>query len=945
MATGLLKAPNIIIYPSPDQRYESNTGLYEQDLHALPTFIAKGNRIVLNYNGDYNRLKDQLSEGIARAIWEAQVKESLSDQAKGAAIKQDIPFWFKEGAIRYFAHKWPLQAEDALRRSFEQNHFQNWEQVITYQPRLSGQAFCYYLAESNYPFAPTQLWQQLKKKNLYRSARLVTKKSLDSLYIYCFRYYEQRFAGQPDTISKDSTAIPKKKGIIQNLHISPNQEYIAYTSSYHNRRTVYIYNTKTATTKKAASYALPPWLSDQSTDPYPILQWQDDRTLDVLMPHKGKIAIKWYRTSGSYQGKELLRGLDGASSFSITGSNRYLLNAYRKAQSDIVTYDADHMQYLPHTSDSYEDAAPAQDIRQSERIWFTSLRPDTIKATNGKDSMIYKQGIYTVTDKAIDPFLLADSNAYSRWEKPLSLPGNRLLVTNTNTGTERYILVENTSQPTAYTTLGHYRPVQYLPATDQVATWQTSKKEIQLTKQPLNQWIANNRSTDSTSPWLQDYRKRRAAEAKIDSILKATQDEEPSFLEQVLLPKNAKELARRREDSIINSLAYHPKKVKPYVLQLHSTYFSARVNNDYFINRYQPYKAYQGQFKFPEISGMVQGGFTDLLENHHLNLAFRLPVSSEGSDFFVKYENTARKWDWSFTYFRKVEQLKPDAKRDWKDANGRQYPNLAKVKTHYYEVAAKYPLSYYLSVGITEAIRQDRTIFLATEKYSLTFEDIKSAWSITTLSVNWNKLQPTIPLLYRGFKARAAVDVFKGFSLGDETVAGNTIQLQYQQPLYRYITLAAQASAGYSAGQGRILYNLGQVDNTITPRTDSNVHFAQDAPYAFQTLATPFRGYLQNTLYGDRYLLLNADVYFPIFQTLVPIETPLQAVNLLQLGLFTDAATAKEGWKEAAVQKGWLWSYGMSARTMLAGYPIRFDIAWPGTFNKKPVWYLSLSLK
>jgi hypothetical protein len=48
------------------------------------------------------------------------------------------------------------------------------------------------------------------------------------------------------------------------------------------------------------------------------------------------------------------------------------------------------------------------------------------------------------------------------------------------------------------------------------------------------------------------------------------------------------------------------------VLQLCSTYFTAKINNDYFINRYQPYQGYQGTFKFPQIGGMDQGGFSDL---------------------------------------------------------------------------------------------------------------------------------------------------------------------------------------------------------------------------------------------------------------------------------------------------------------------------------------------
>ncbi len=121
------------------------------------------------------------------------------------------------------------------------------------------------------------------------------------------------------------------------------------------------------------------------------------------------------------------------------------------------------------------------------------------------------------------------------------------------------------------------------------------------------------------------------------------------------------------------------------------------------------------------------------------------------------------------------------------------------------------------------------------------------------------------------------------------------------------------------------------MDNNVTIKLDSNVHFAQTAPYAFQALITPFRDHRQNTLYGNQYAVFNADVYFPLFQTLIPIETPLSFINLLQLGLFSDMATAKESWQKPHSYANWLWSYGLSVRSKLAGYSLRMDVAWPGT--------------
>ena len=172
------------------------------------------------------------------------------------------------------------------------------------------------------------------------------------------------------------------------------------------------------------------------------------------------------------------------------------------------------------------------------------------------------------------------------------------------------------------------------------------------------------------------------------------------------------------------------------------------------------------------------------------------------------------------------------------------------------------------------------------------------------------------------------------------------MNLAYHLPIYKYITLVTQIHAGYSGGDQYILYNMGGEDNNVTPRIDTTVHFAQNAPYAFQTLVTPFRGYYQNSLYGSQYLVTNTDVYFPILQTLIPIETPLPFINNIQLGMLSDVGTAQERWNMTNPNNDrWRWSYGFSARSFLAGYPLRLDVAWPGTFSRQPVWYFTLNLQ
>ncbi len=934
MGTILLDEPNVIVYPSVDQLYESNIGLYETEQHTLPTFIAKGNRAVVFYTGQYSKLKEQLYEALARSIWEAQVKDDIGNQARGTALNNDIPSWYKEGAIKYFANGWPIAAEDALRISFEQKNFKSWQECISYQPRLSGQAFCYFLNEQYYPQASMQLFSHLKKKkNLTRSIRLIVKKPLDSVLLECYNFYDRRFRHIDATQGGEQMAIPHKKGIIRNISISPDGSNIAYVVYRKNIRDVYVYDRKSAKAEKLIQYLLPPWINDYSPDFYPLLKWQDKNILLVTLPVKGKLTAERFFATGGQLESYQLPGADGINSVELLEKDRYLLSAYRKGQSDIVSYDAIKEQYQPFTNDKYDDGIAVLGMKRQPV--FISTR--SIKE---KDTTVLFQGIYKWENKNVSP-IVTDTVPYSKWDKPQLLQNGDLLATTTQSGAEKMVIAN------ARTEHGFYRPYEYVSEKSQIIFYKADKDSIRLNIFDIKDWLKNGQSTDTgLTPWLSDFRKRAAREVALDSMLRKAKDDNPSFLEGVLVAKDAKQRSKEREDSIRRSQQYNAKGIKPYVLQLHSAYFSAKINNDYFINRYQSYVNYQGQFKFPEVGGMLQGGLTDLFENHHVNIAFRLPAGSEGSDFFFRYENTAKKLDWGLSYFRKVESLNADPKRNWVDDNGNAYPSVAKVKTHYYELSLHYPVTYYLSVDLSEAVRNDRTIFLATDRYSLKFEDIKSLWSITSLAVTQDKVRPTIPLLNTGYKIKGTIDVFQplsGSNVG--TATGTGIQLTYHQPLYRYITLVTQAKAGYSGGLNKVLYNLAGIDNNVTVRFDSTVQHPQAVPYIFQTLVTPLRGYLQNKLYGNEYLLFNADVYFPIFQTLIPLETPLQSINLLQLGLFSDIATANETWQKPAMHNRWLWSYGICARTSLAGYPIRFDIAWPGALNRKPVWYFSLNLK
>lgn len=934
--TAVNSVPSLLIYPSVDHLYESNVGLADNRLQTFPTINLKGSRMLLAFSGSYASFRAQLKEAWVRLTWEEQFRSNAEEQVTNR--QQMIPQWFREGIIRYFASGWSAEEETTLYH-YLQDHSGDTTISLPESAPNGGKAFCYFLEHRYREDASFQLFFQMKQgKSLSRAVRLITKRRLDTLLTQCGRYYRERFAAAgdhlyrplPERLPEDDSlgylkpyafspgSLPadtislyleqRFKARLLTLARSADHNRLYFVIQRDNRRDAYAVTIAQLKDHKLKPkpflhYLLPPWISDASADPYPVLYTPPAQgDICVVIPENGKLRLKVFNIDGTYKDSRTLYGVDGVSSLFPYGPNKWLLAASRRGRSDIVIFDGNRLRYEPLTS-ALADHTELAVSPDSKQIAFRSGYPaDSLfhKDTAARAYGIYEKMLYSPKVTAHNPDqLIVKDTAYIHWQDPVYWNDGTLYSNSTRTGA--------------------------------------------LVAAPVRErWMQQDMAWDA--PWLKDYRRDLARKDSIKALLEKANSGEPSFLQKVLSPGDTRRAAVQQRDSLRRAVAYSGKKVKPYILQLYSAYFSAQINNDYYINRYQPFQAYLGTFKFPEIGAMVQGGLSDIFEHHHFNIGYQLPAGSEGSNFFVRYENTARRLDWHVLFFRKVESLKPDPDRDWKDEHGNPYPAAAKVKTHYYELGFHYPLHYDWSLDFTTAARRDRTIFLATDHYSLTYEALQTWWSISSLSLGANKLQPTLPMMYKGWSGKITADGMGSTGKASTILYGTHLQLEGHQPLFRGITFVARAQAGYSGGESRILYNFGGIDNNVVPRVDTTVKFAQQAPYAFQSLVTPFRGYAQNSIYGSRFALLNADVYVPLFYRLIPLHTGFSAVNNLQLGLFTDIAGVSGNQGLPAVSSR-LWSYGFSARTLLAGYPIRFDMAWPGSFGKQPVWYLSLTLR
>src|SRR5690606_7609586 len=110
--------------------------------------------------------------------------------------------------------------------------------------------------------------------------------------------------------------------------------------------------------------------------------------------------------------------------------------------------------------------------------------------------------------------------------------------------------------------------------------------------------------------------------------------------------------------------------------------------------------------------------------------------------------------------------------------HGRNYPIAAKVKTNYYELGFQFPITYTSSFEFLTAVRDDRTIFLATDRYGLNFKDLKQRWVIATLSFSIDKTQD-LPVLFlkKGWDMKISLDGMAGLEQNSTLLYG--LQMQF----------------------------------------------------------------------------------------------------------------------------------------------------------------------
>jgi len=371
--------------------------------------------------------------------------------------------------------------------------------------------------------------------------------------------------------------------------------------------------------------------------------------------------------------------------------------------------------------------------------------------------------------------------------------------------------------------------------------------------------------------------------------------------------------------------------------------------------------------------GITQIQFSDLLGNHQISFGSNLNLDLRNSTYFLQYGYLENRTDWLFSFFHNAS--------NFQDFSGRLY----RFRTFGGAVNMRYPIDKFRRIDAS------MSVLSIAQDYTVAYTDIRQNESSTFA---YPQLIYTSDRTLPGFLTPIKGSRYSIGLSGSPPVTKNTLSFVSLLGDYRkYFNLgsrysfAVRGSGAASFGPNSQTYfmggMLGWINQQYSRRT---ISISSLGERFFTEPALPLRGHPYNAIYGDKFTLLNAEFRFPLFAAILPGPIPILPLYNLTGVAFWDAGMAwgediqyefsnpnidpillnsgdldfkvaretqrsidtGNGTFQVPVNDGdILMGAGFGLRTILFGFPLRYDVGWPfyrDGFDGKPIHYITIGI-
>ncbi len=405
----------------------------------------------------------------------------------------------------------------------------------------------------------------------------------------------------------------------------------------------------------------------------------------------------------------------------------------------------------------------------------------------------------------------------------------------------------------------------------------------------------------------------------------------------------------------------HVLERQNYHISFSTDFVTAQLDNSFLNTSYQPYTG-GPVFQNPGLDAFFKVGLSDLFEDYKIDGGVRLSGDFNSNEYYLSFRDLSHRLDKQLILHRAA--LLNVAT----DINGNS--GLTKIYSHEAIYVLGWPFSEVARLEGSLGVRNDKTVYLAQDLGTLEQPNSNALWTHAELDYVYDATLPVELNINYGFRGKLFAQYYNNVLQQNTNMVILGLDARYYQKISRDLIWAVRFAASTSFGQEALLYYMGGVDGWFNPSFNYSISVPQDQNFAYQTLATPMRGFEQNIRNGNNFALLNNEVRFPIFHYLFNRPLKSDFLNNFQIIGFFDAGSAWTGLTPYSSQNAlntvvvsapgnpitvilstqqnpFVEGFGGGIRSRVLGYFIRLDEAW-GILDwqvvKTPITYLSLSL-
>jgi hypothetical protein len=969
----------VFLYNSINDLQQSNIGVTGQS-HRVggQTDFVKSYIEVAN-PGSVTKFKENMSVELSRLVLEDMMfGGSLSDMWQNTYL-MNLPSWFVNGASEYLAKGWSIEMDDYMRDLIMSGRIKKLNSLTGEQSKIAGQSMWNFIVEK---YGRSNLNQILNLVRVTRNEEKSISFTLGLSFKQVMLEWEQFYGNMVSEIttsyilpSKDNKLVKSKDDDeITGLALSPDGSKLAYAINEEGKFHVIIKDLETNKLTKAMSGGFK-MVNQVIDNKVPKLNWADDQTLGIIGYYKGSNVLWLYDLVTNSKLMSPLQNFDRVNNFDFSGNGRLaILSATRNGKTDLFLLSVRRNKLRRLTDDVYDDVTP-RFIPNTNSIIFSSNRlTDTL---NVKDQS-YKElnenfNIFVFNLDTTRNVLARLTNTISRDYYPIAQDDKTFYYLSDQKGIVNlfryslqdslYVQVTNFANNILKIDLNFaQRSAAYtmLNKLDETAFYHTGVDFNQNVFTPLTPRQAVFQAKFINSRRLLRASQERSQNITLDlpgiepdSVQTITEADSTDVLiaEEVPLDNDDltdiidtddyvfdKEVTKKAEEteSFLSTYRRVAKEEKPRGPLPYQTRFSANSMVTSWV--IDPFRGF---------GILLETEMNDMLENHKFNGGLMTTLNLKSGDIFAEYQYLKNLVDYSLRYERSVWYV-----NETEELRQRYAKNK-------FQVGASLPFTPRSRLSLKPFYMftryQDLNLLTLLPNAAKAEANNKSYLGISAEFVYDNSIVRSQNVIV-GTRFKAKFEHNESLNDKSRSFDKVTLDLRHYQKIYKNLVLAGRLYYGKFFGRYQNSFMLGGMDNWVfksdsegadpwrpqVSQENNNIYFME--------YVTSLRGYNYNALNGTDVLLINLELRVPVVSLLYngPVRSSfaknLQFVGFFDIGSswtgaspFSDEnsiSTVIRGDKifEAEIQtfkNPWLSGYGVGMRSVILGYFMKFDLAWP----------------